>query len=146
MSHTKDVNKLSRVELVVKAARHEIEAMGWEINEDFSDDGQLLHLELFKGGQRKGWGMFKPLYCWTEAYECITGYSWFDLMASTEDEYAKSLSYFMDLFGCSAKVARLYINDKPLKALSAYCNEKNLSGEELDQVFLSVVLLSRSDA
>lgn len=70
----------SQCEAVIKAARHAIEACGWVVNEDFSDDGKTLHLELFKGDQRKGWGMFEPSYCWTEAYQSITGRSWVELV------------------------------------------------------------------
>lgn len=80
MSHSDFGKKLSHVELVIKAARSAIEALGWVVNEDFSDDGKTLHLELFKGEKRLGWGMFEPSYCWTEAYQSITGRSWFELV------------------------------------------------------------------
>lgn len=70
----------SKAKAVIKAAREVIEACGWVVNEDFSDDGKTLHLELLKGEKRLGWGMFEPSYCWTEAYQKITGHSWVELI------------------------------------------------------------------
>ncbi|MBL4798168.1 MAG: hypothetical protein JKY50_12185 [Oleispira sp.] len=70
----------SKAQAIIKAAREAIEALGWVIDEDFSDDGKALHLVLTKCKQRLGWGMFEPSYCWAEAYQKITGRSWIELI------------------------------------------------------------------
>ena len=65
-------------ENLIKAAKKEIEAKGWKIKEHHYNGES--HLEFTRGHERKGWGMFETLYCWTEAYQSITGKHWMTLL------------------------------------------------------------------
>lgn len=60
---------------VIEQARSQIEALGWVVDE-FVNDSDECHLEFNRGDYRVGWGLFDRLYCWTEAFERLTGKSW----------------------------------------------------------------------
>ena len=66
-------------EQLIEKARKEITDLGWRIEEYNNGRGEC-HLVFTKGGERKGWGLLPTLYCWTEAYETLTGKSWTDLI------------------------------------------------------------------
>lgn len=68
----------SKIGDVINKAKSEIASLGWKWSEEpgYPPNAHLIHLELTRGDERKGWGLFEPLYCWTEAYEKITGKSW----------------------------------------------------------------------
>lgn len=57
---------------VLQTARSEIEKQGWSIRETFGE-GDQRHLVCEKDGQRKAWGMFDRITCWSEAYRSICG-------------------------------------------------------------------------
>lgn len=68
-------------ELIAKAKKG-IEKRGWTVVEDMHNDQGDIHILLKKDGERKGWGMFDRVYCWTEAFEHVTGKRWMDLLDS----------------------------------------------------------------
>ena len=68
----------TRTEAAIRTARREITQRGWSVSETRLGNNEC-HLELTKGSERKGWGVFDRLYCWTEAFEAITGRSWLEL-------------------------------------------------------------------
>lgn len=73
-------------ETTIAAIRSHLDALGWttvieNIEANPYKPGNDCHLELYhEDGTRKGWGLFTRLYCWTEAYEGITGKSWLDIV------------------------------------------------------------------
>ncbi len=69
MSDYKSNEKLAQV---LQVARSEIEKRGWFITETFGE-GDNRHLVCEKDGQRKAWGMFDRITCWSEAYRAICG-------------------------------------------------------------------------
>jgi len=75
---------MNNEEATIANIRAQLVARGWTtINEEIIDKAYKpednCHLELIhENGTRKGWGMFPRLYCWTEAYEGITGRPWLD--------------------------------------------------------------------
>ncbi len=70
-----------KISTLIAKAKKEIENLGWTAVEDMRNENGDVHLELTAAnGQRKGWGMFSQVYCWTEAYESITGKSWITLI------------------------------------------------------------------
>lgn len=62
---------------IVKA-RIALTSIGWSCDETFNENGEG-HLVLTKDGERKAWGMFDQIFCWSEAYKTITGRSWLEL-------------------------------------------------------------------
>lgn len=70
----------SNCERVIAAAKSAIVNAGWRIDEEYLK-GDKCYLALEKDGKHKGWGMFDRLYCWTDAYETITGNPWTALLA-----------------------------------------------------------------
>lgn len=68
-----------KIETAIQKAKDEIAKNGWRIDEYIA--GSQCHIELTKGDERVGWGMFQRLYCWTEAYEFVTKKHWLNLTA-----------------------------------------------------------------
>ena len=58
-------------EKIIEKARAEIESLGWEIDIQEGEGG--FHLVCTKDGERRAWGLFELLTCWSEAYRAITG-------------------------------------------------------------------------
>ncbi len=71
--------RLLIVSAFIGKAHHAIGAEGWNIEEELTQNG-LCHLVITKDDQRKAWGLFEPIYCWTEAYEHATGRQWLTLL------------------------------------------------------------------
>lgn len=72
-------------EATIANIRAQLISHGWTRIEEFIDTEKQYksedncHLELYhEDGTRKAWGMFPRLYCWTEAYEEITGRPWME--------------------------------------------------------------------
>jgi len=80
-----ELNK-KRIENYIERAKAAIELRGWSISEksEFSPNKKgEIHLIIVKEDQLKGWGLFTPLYCWSEAYEAVTGNKWIELIEKT---------------------------------------------------------------
>lgn len=58
----------------IQKARAALTALGWSCEESFNEKGEC-NLVLIKDGERKAWGMFDQIFCWSEAYKTITGRS-----------------------------------------------------------------------
>lgn len=71
-----------KIDKLILKAKNEIEKLGWVAVEDMRNDNGDVHLELTRNGVRKGWGMFDRAYCWTEAFEAVTGKRWTALLDS----------------------------------------------------------------
>lgn len=54
-----------------KMAKSRIRAAGYTITEQYV--GDKLHLICERGEERRAWGVFAPLTCWSEAYRAICG-------------------------------------------------------------------------
>ncbi|PPD36771.1 MAG: hypothetical protein CTY18_03015 [Methylomonas sp.] len=68
---------------VIDRAIREIEQRGWQWSlepGELEHNKHLVHLELTRGSERIGWGLFEPSYCWTEAFEKVTGRDWIELI------------------------------------------------------------------
>lgn len=64
--------KNPKAEALFRSAKKEIEKNGWVVTEDLGENNEML-LICEKEGRRKGWGMFHPITCWSEAYKTICG-------------------------------------------------------------------------
>ena len=77
---------MNNIDATITNIRAQITARGWTITESLDGESKDTqgnindcHLELIHtDGTRKAWGYFGRVYCWTEAYESITGNSWID--------------------------------------------------------------------
>lgn len=70
---------MNNIEATITNIKAQLIAHGWEIGETLFDDGSPddCHLELTRGeDERKGFGRFPRLYCYTEAYTAVTGREW----------------------------------------------------------------------
>lgn len=69
-------------ESLIEKAKASIGDLGWSWTQEpgYPPNEKLVHIELTRGDERKGWGLFEPLFCWTEAYQAITGKPWMTLM------------------------------------------------------------------
>lgn len=63
------------IKAIFALAKSEIESYGWTVNVSKSDvlNDNEIHIELTKSDERKGWGYFPDMHCWSQAYNAITG-------------------------------------------------------------------------
>ena len=79
-----DPNDRTAEERFLFSARKAIESQGWVCDEEFNEEA-MCYLVITKDDQRIGRGMFDRLYCWSEAYEKVTGQPWISLVNSGEE-------------------------------------------------------------
>lgn len=76
------------LDIYIQKAKQAIESRGWTCDEFLNEQGQC-HLTIVKGDQDIGWGLFDRLYCWTEAFEKVTGLPWMSILTPRPIERAR---------------------------------------------------------
>lgn len=84
----------------ISKARVAIETLGWVVDEELYDNDEA-YVVFTRDSERTGWGRFHQLYCWTEAYEAITGQPWGELVKHL---HAQTCSKQSDSRGITLKV------------------------------------------